>query len=379
MEKKENKEKKETIVKVEKSNSENKVIAIALVSSLVGGILGGVCTYGILNKNGIRPNPGTNVDYKIESVESAEVAIAKNATPSIVGIQVKALQQGFMGMLQEKEGSGSGIVYSNDGYIITNYHVIEDAILDNQAKISVHFAGEKEPVDATVIGGDKVTDLAVIKVEKPNLKVAKMGKSKELKVGEKAVAIGNPLGLEFAGSVTSGIVSALDRKITTDGSTYNLIQTDAAINPGNSGGALLNSKGEVIGINTIKIGSTGVEGLGFAIPIDDAIPIVQELIKNKKIKRPYIGIACFEVSETEAKKYDLPQGVMVESVEKASPAHKAGLERGDIITEVDSNKIITMDELNKIKYKKQVGETLELKVYRNKKYENIKVVLEEEQ
>lgn len=365
--------------KNQKENVNNNTIAIAIVSSLVGGIVGGVCTYGIFNKNGITPNTNQNINYKVETVQNAEVAIAKNATPSIVGIQVKALQQGFMGMLQEKEGSGSGIVYSKDGYIITNYHVIEDAMLDNQAKISVHFAGEEEPVDATIVGGDKVTDLAVIKVEKPNLLVAKMGKSKDLQVGEKAVAIGNPLGLEFAGSVTSGIVSALDRKITTDGTTYNLIQTDAAINPGNSGGALLNAKGEVIGINTIKIGSTGVEGLGFAIPIDDAVPIVEELIKSKKIKRPYIGIACFEVSESEAKLYDLPQGIMIESVEKASPADKAKLQKGDIITEVDSNTVKTMDDLNKIKYKKKVGDTLELKVFRQNKYENIKIILEEEQ
>lgn len=365
--------------KKEKKDNTNNVVAVALVSSLVGGAIGGIATFGIINKNGVNVTQKSNVKYEVKDVENAEIAIAENATPSIVGIKVTSVKEGFLGMLQKQEGSGSGIVYSKDGYVLTNYHVVEDAIKDSNSNLEVYLAGKKEALKASVIGGDKLTDLAVIKVEtKENLPVAKFGKSSNLKVGQKAVAIGNPLGLEFAGSVTSGIVSALDREITTDGSSYKLIQTDAAINPGNSGGALLNSKGEVIGINTIKIGSTGVEGLGFAIPIDDALPIVDELIKSKKVKRPYIGISCIEVNESDAKEFDIPKGVMIQNIEKGSPADKSKLQRGDIIVGVDSKDIETMDELNKIKYTKKVGDTLNLKIYRDDKYVNIDLVLVEE-
>ena len=356
----------------------NNVVAISLITSLIGGVVGGIATFGVINKNNIQIGNTNNVKYEVKGVENAEVAIAESATPSIVGIKVTALREGFLGMLQKTEGSGSGIIYSKDGYIITNYHVVEDVAKDNNSKLEVYLAGKKEPIEAKYIGGDKLTDLAVVKVESNDLKVAKFGKSGELKVGSKAVAIGNPLGLEFAGTVTSGIVSALDREITTDGSSYKLIQTDAAINPGNSGGALLNSKGEVIGINTIKIGSSGVEGLGFAIPIDDALPIVDELIKSKKVRRPYIGITCIEVSKEDAKEFDIPEGIMIQNIEKGSSADKADLQRGDIIVEVDSKEVKVMDELNKAKNAKKIGDTLKLKVFRDEKYITINLVLQEE-
>ena len=358
--------------------SKNNVIAISLVTSLIGGVVGGIATIGVINKNNVQVGNGNNVKYEIKNEDNVEIAIAESATPSIVGIKVTALKEGFLGMLQKSEGSGSGIVYSKDGYIITNYHVVEDAIKDEKSKLEVYLAGNKEPIEAKVVGGDKLTDLAVVKVESNDLNVAKFGKSSKLKVGSRAVAIGNPLGLEFAGTVTSGIVSALDREITTDGSSYKLIQTDAAINPGNSGGALLNGKGEVVGINNIKIGSTGVEGLGFAIPIDDALPIVDELIKSKKVKRPYIGISCIEVSEDDAEEFEIPEGIMIQNIDKGSSADKAKLQRGDIIVEVDSKETKKMDDLNKIKYSKKVGDTLKLKVYRDEKYINIDLVLQEE-
>lgn len=274
----------------EKRNS-TPMFIMAVVTAIIAGAIGSVLTYTILTKT--NNNNSTNTSnsnnttrINIEATDSPVVAIAKKAGPSIVGIKINAMSQTMFGSLQESSEEGSGIIYSQDGYIVTNYHVIESAIKDSSAKISVTLADSDETIEASIVGYDETTDLAVIKVEKTGLTAAEFGKSSELQVGDMAVAIGNPLGQELAGSVTVGYISALNRKITTSGRTYKLIQTDAAINPGNSGGALVNSQGQVIGINTVKIGSslsgTSVEGLGFAIPSDDAVDIINKLIKDKK-------------------------------------------------------------------------------------------------
>lgn len=260
-------------------------------------------------------------------MENPVVAIAETAGPSIVGVKVNYMSQGFFGSLKEADEEGSGIVYTEDGYIITNYHVIESAINNSTAKVTVTFANEDKEYEATIVGGDETTDLAVIKIDATGLTKATIGESSNIKVGELAVAIGNPLGQEFAGSVTVGYISAVNRKITTDGRTYKLIQTDAAINPGNSGGALVNSKGEVIGINTVKISSTETEGLGFAIPSDDAMPIIKELISNGKIVRPYIGISGVNLDETTAKMNNLVQEIYVAGVVANSPASQSGIQK----------------------------------------------------
>ena len=193
-----------------------------------------------------------------------------------------------------------------------------------------------------------------------------------------AVAIGNPLGLEFAGSVTVGYVSAVNRTITSSGSTYNLIQTDAAINSGNSGGPLVSSKGKVIGINTAKISATGVEGMGFSIPINEVLPIVEELITNKKISRPYIGITGVSIDETDAKRYSLVVGVYVQSVEIKSPAELGGLRQGDVIVEVNGTKVLSVSEINVIKNKLKAGDQITIKVYRSGEYKELKITLTEE-
>ena len=272
----------------EKRNS-TPMFIMAVVTAIIAGAIGSVLTYTILTKtnsnNSINTSNSNNntTRIKIEATDSPVVAIAKKAGPSIVGIKINAMSQTMFGSLQESSEEGSGIIYSQDGYIVTNYHVIESAIKDSSAKISVTLADSDETIEASIVGYDETTDLAVIKVEKTGLTAAEFGKSSELQVGDMAVAIGNPLGQELAGSVTVGYISALNRKITTSGRTYKLIQTDAAINPGNSGGALVNSQGQVIGINTVKIGSslsgTSVEGLGFAIPSDDAVDIINKLIR----------------------------------------------------------------------------------------------------
>ncbi|MEG0220829.1 MAG: trypsin-like peptidase domain-containing protein [Clostridia bacterium] len=353
------------------SRNNIKQIGGIILGSVLGGLVGSVITYSLISNETFKNlgNRGTNgsTEYKIQDVENPVSAIAKEVSPSIVGIKVKSVQEGFFGTLQESEGEGSGIIYSKDGYIITNYHVVEEAIKNSQSTVEVYLANDKDALSATVIGGDSVTDLAVIKVDKVEGKTfipAKLGESKEVDVGDIAVAIGNPLGLEFAGTVTGGYISGVDRTITADGRSYKLMQTDAAINAGNSGGALVNSKGEIIGINSAKINATGVEGIGFAIPIDDAKPIIEELIANKKIKRPYIGIAGIEIDKETAKRYEYPEGIYVKTVEKGSPAEQAGVKVGDIIVKVENKKISKMDELNARKFEMKIGDKLKITVSR---------------
>ena len=190
------------------------------------------------------------------------------------------------------------------------------------------------------------------------------------------MAIGNPLGMES--TVTAGIISAVNRTITSDGRNYTVIQTDAAINSGNSGGALVNSKGEVIGINTLKLSGTGIEGIGFSIPINSTKEIYEQLISNGKVKRPYIGISGRDIDEKTAKQYGLVEGVYVVSIEEFSAAEKAGIKPYDVITEVDGKKISNMDELNEIKNSHKIGDTVTLKVYRDKDYVDVELTLGEQ-
>lgn len=353
-----------------------------LFTTIIGSVIGSVLTYMVVNEKGIINNvidsdstlASTNVKYEITKTDSPVVAIAAKAGPSIVGVKVTYTTQGFFGM-QEADEEGSGIIYSEDGYIITNYHVIESAINNEKALVEVSLPNDDTKYEAKVIGGDQTTDLAVIKIDKTGLTKAELGESSKLEVGEMAVAIGNPLGEEFAGSVTVGYISALNRQITADGRTYNLIQTDAAINPGNSGGALVNSTGKIIGINTVKISVTGVEGLGFAIPIDDALPIIKELIENGKIVRPYIGVSGIDLDENTAKRNNLVQGIYVAQVLNGSPAKEAGLQRGDVIVKIEGTEVKTMEELNKVKNTKKIGDTITLTVNRNGKETDVKVKL----
>lgn len=368
-----------------KETRSNNTVAIAVVA-IVSSIIGGLITYGLLG-NKIEKSPESKTDisgssvtkYEISSVENPVVAIAETAGPAIVGVRVNYVSSGIFGALQEADEEGSGIIYTEDGYIITNYHVIESAINNSTATVTVTFANSDKEYEASIVGGDETTDLAVIKIDATGLTKANIGKSSELKVGELVVAIGNPLGQEFAGSVTVGYTSALNRKITTDGRTYKLIQTDAAINPGNSGGALVNSKGEVIGINTVKISSSDTEGLGFAIPTDDAMPIISELISNGKIVRPYIGISGLNIDDTTARINNLVKGVYVAQVVNNSPAASSGIQRGDIIVGIEGNSITTMEELNEVKNTKKIGDEITLKINRAGKEMDVKVKLDSDQ
>lgn len=373
-------EQKNTYIVNKKSTSSNNSMVLLIIIALVSGIIGGLVTTLLRDNEGgiVEKVQSTTSKYEITSTDSPVVAIAAKVSPSVVGIKVTYSYEVFRGFSTETEGEGSGIIYSEDGYIVTNYHVIEEAIDNEKAKVEVALEGSQEWIEAKIIGHDEVTDLAVIKIDKKGLQAAEFGKSADLKVGDIAVAIGNPLGSEFAGTVTSGVISALNRTVTTDGRTYELVQTDAAINTGNSGGALANSKGEVIGINTVKIVATGVEGIGFAIPSDEALPIIKELIENKKITRPSIGIGGINVTESIAKAYNMQVGIYVSEVMKDSPAEKAGFKSGDIVIKAEGKEVKTMDELNSIKYKYKVGDKFKVTVLRDSKEIELTVVLGEE-
>lgn len=359
-------------------------IVVTLIVAIICALIGSSFTYVLLEnkieniskgeENNSTSTQGTT-NIKIEGAEELGSSIAQKATPSIVGVKVKYVTQSIFGNLQEAAEEGSGIIYNTDGYIITNYHVIESAIKDSTAKVYITLANSEEEIEAEIVGGDKVTDLAVVKINKAGLTAAEFGESGKLSVGDRAFAIGNPLGQELAGSFTGGYISALNRKISTDGRTYNLIQTDAAINPGNSGGALVNSKGQVVGINTVKIASTETEGLGFAIPVDDALPIIKELIANGKIVRPYIGISGADLDERTASRNNLVKGILITQVVSNSPAAQAGLQRGDVIVAVDGKELLTMDELNEFKNTKNIGDKIKVKVYRSQKYVEVEITL----
>lgn len=314
------------------------------------------------------------------------VSVAATVKPSIVGISVEySVSSVFNRGSSTAMAEGSGVIISSDGYILTNNHVVNSAStssssyyeIEKATKVTVKLYNDDTKYEAKIIGTDEQTDLAVIKIEKTDLTAATLGDSDSVQVGEFCMAVGNALGL--GDTVTSGIVSAVNREVTdSDNNTYTAIQTDAAINSGNSGGALVNSKGEVIGINTLKISGTGVEGVGFAIPINSTKNIYEQLIQYNKVKRPYIGISGINLDEATATQYNLVVGVYVKSIEDFSAAEKAGIQVADVIIEADGTKITTMDDLNEIKNKKAIGDTLKLKIFRDGKTKDITVTLQEQ-
>lgn len=274
-------------------------------------------------------------------------------------------------------GQGTGMIIRDDGYILTNAHVVEDF---SELTVTLNDENETE-YDATLVGYDDTTDIAVIKIDATDLPTVTFGTSSGLEVGESVVVIGNPLGEEFSGSVTTGIISALDRKVEfDDGQVYTYIQTDAAINSGNSGGPLVNMSGQVIGINSAKIDSSIAEGMGFAIPIDTAVPVINDLIENGYVSgRPYIGISGESIDEQYSQYYKLPEGVHVVSIASGSPAADSDLQVDDIITAIDGTEVTSIGELNNIKNQYSPGDKVELTVYRysTKKTFTVKITLAE--
>ena len=280
---------------------------------------------------------------------------------------------GFQSETRKREatGTGTGIVMTDDGYIVTNAHCVYDEEYKAGEAVSVYVLfSDQSKQDAKIIAYDTETDIAVLKVDATGLKPATFGNSDDLRVGELVIAVGNPLGFDLFGSVTSGIVSALNRQIAINEKHMTLIQTDAAINSGNSGGPLLNSCGQVIGINSAKMsssyGSASVEGLGFAIPINEAKTIVDDLIYNGYVTgRPQIGISGVDISESYSSYLGIPMGVYVRAVSEGSAAELAGIQSGDVIIGIEDEVVTTMDELNSIKNKYKAGDTIKLKINRD--------------
>lgn len=327
----------------------------------------------------------SNENTEAAAVVTTSTTTTKNSDDIAVADMVEASSKAIVGIVNLQEqtsrystdtsaveaGSGSGVLFKvtgNEAYIVTNNHVIEGA---SEIEVSL-YNGEK--ASAQLIGADALTDLAVLKIESKNVEgTLEFGDSSTLRAGEDVIAIGNPLGLEFSRTVTQGIVSATDRTIavTTSAGEWelNVIQTDAAINPGNSGGALLNSSGQVIGINSLKISEDGVEGLGFAIPSNDVVPIVNQLIETGQISRPYMGVSLAGLEELpQMYLQEVPEtvteGAMVMQIDSSSAAAKAGLVVGDVIVSIDEVKVTNSNDLRKYLYNDlSVGDEITLKVY----------------
>ena len=333
---------------------------------------------------------GTSTNLiSLSNYSNTAVFAANKILPSIVGIEVSytTTSNSIFGFgspsTSTATATGSGIIISEDGYIVTNNHVVDTSSsnsysyydISEATSVKVKLYGSDETYDAKIVGKDSQTDLAVLKIDKTNLTAAEFADSDQAVVGEFVMAVGSPLGLDT--TVTTGIISAVNREVESEGTKYVCIQTDAAINSGNSGGALVNSDGKVIGINTLKLSGSGVEGIGFAIPINSTLDVISQLKDHNKVLRPYIGISGIDLDDSTAKRYNLVLGVYVKTVQSFSPAEKAGLQSGDVIIQADGKDIKTMDELNEIKNSHKIGDTMTLKVNRSGQEKEVTVTLEE--
>ena len=352
-----------------------KFIATALIAGIISGSVSGGGVYYLmrnssLNNKVVSQNPQTfSTSDEALSVSEAFDKVA----PAVVIVSVSGVID-YSGIIpQETEGIGSGFIINEEGYILTNYHVIKGA-----QEVSVTLSDGTE-AKAKVVNYDENQDVAMIKINDENVKVpavVELGDSDALRPGEEVLAIGTPLSKDFNQTVTSGIISAVSRNVqTSSGVTLNLLQTDAAINPGNSGGPLVNTKGEVIGINTMKIASDEVEGIGFSIPINEIKDRIEAL--SKPILN--LGISIREVTEDLAKQYKMEEGLYIVNVTEFSPAEKAGLKGGDVIVKFDGKRIKTFDELKEIRDTKNEGDIVSVEVIRDGENKTFNVQLEAKQ
>lgn len=335
-------------------------------------------------------NPPPETTHVNVNVTTQITDVVEKVSPAVVGVTNIQLQADFWEQQGGNQvGTGSGVIYKIENgyaYVVTNHHVIEGA-----DSVEVVLSDETN-IEAELLGSDIFSDLAVLRMEDTHVdKTIEMGSSDLLKVGEPAIAIGNPLGHMFSGTVTQGVISGTQRTIPVDINQdgradwqAEVVQTDAAINPGNSGGALINIEGQLIGINSMKINEASVEGIGFAIPIDAARPIIQELEETGEVTRAYLGVEIYSLDEVPAVEWsrtlNLPEevegGIYIWSVEPFSPADKGGLKRLDVITELDGEEVIDTIDLRKILYQeKKVGDTMEITFYRNGEKQTATVTL----
>ena len=379
-----------------RKNNFLKITTYAAVFGLIGGMSFEGTTYisnKYINKSSVESSKTTSKSIEKTSTLSSTSTntsssdgvsgVSESVLPSIVAIDVKTTQTStdVFGRTYEQDasGSGSGIIVAQDSkniYIATNNHVVADA-----SSVSVTF-NDKSVYSATVKGTDSDSDLAVVEVPLSklsadtlsNIKVATLGDSDKVKVGAQAIAIGNALG--YGTSVTVGYISAKDREVSGEDNTMKLLQTDAAINPGNSGGALVDSSGAVIGINSSKYADTSVEGMGFAIPINTAIPIINDIVKAQTVsedEQAYLGIKGTNVTSEYAQYYNLPEGIYVSSVTSGSPADKAGIKKGDVIVKYKGKAVTTMDGLQEKMALCKAGDKAEITVKRadNGEYKSV--------
>lgn len=375
----------DNIEKKKESFSFKKIIILVIIASLIGGVAVGFGSeffkqnFLVKEDNEVNQNDKStqNSNVKKELVlakdEMNTVEIVEKIGPSVVGITSKIKYQDWFNNVRTSEGSGSGVIFKKTDdkiYILTNNHVVKNA---DELLVEIQ---KDNFVKAKLIGTDSMSDLAVISIENKSdfdlIKAIDLGDSQILKPGQKVIAIGNPLG--YNNTVTVGVISALNRKISPN-DNFPLIQTDAAINPGNSGGALLDSKGKLIGINTAKISETSVEGIGFAIPINKAKPILDEIIKKGYVSRPYIGIVGVDVDENTSDLYEIPIGIYVKQIAKGSGAYYSNLKPGDIIIGFNDKSIKDLQNLTKEIKKHEVGESITLTVIReeNDKKEKLEI------
>ncbi|WP_226569696.1 S1C family serine protease [Bacillus stratosphericus] len=388
---------------------------LGLFKPFAGGIVGGALAFGVYI---VTPYAQHSVDNTANESSTKTEAVQTTSSPSSISNMVENVSPAIVGITNyqtqnqtttdfedfntpfdeskqnqnkssqgEATGTGSGVIFKKSGskaYILTNNHVIEGA---NKLTVSLH---DGKTVEGKLVGADPLTDLAVVEINSRHVtKVAELGDSSSLRAGETVIAIGNPLGEDLSRTVTQGIVSGVDRTVSMNTSagesSINVIQTDAAINPGNSGGPLLTTDGKVVGITSMKISETGVEGIGFALPINDVKPIGQQLLTNGKIERPYIGISMLDLEQVPdvyqketlgLKSSQVDKGVYVKEVAAGSPAAKAGLKSEDVITAINGKQVKTGSELRYGLYTNaKVGDTVKITLVRNGKEETKQVTL----
>ena len=317
-----------------------------------------------------KPESGAKIS---DARNTPAVRVARTVGPAVVGITNKAVAHDVFNRAFATEGVGSGVIFKSDGFIITNNHVIAGA-----SEIIVSLS-DGNTINGTLIGADEMTDIAVVKVDAKDLPVAQLGNSDEVVVGEPAIAIGNPMGLEFQGSVTVGVISALNRTLDLNDRRVKLFQTDAAISPGNSGGALVNADGEVIGINSAKLATTGVEGMGFAIPINTVKTVVNELMDKGYVARPFLGVTIFDKPTAARYGYQLSidKGVYIFQVAIDSPAGRADFQRGDIILSIDGKEVNSVTDVRNEVAAHKVGDKVKVLLDRDGKQVTVEVTLEE--
>lgn len=382
-----------------KNNGWVKAVALLLIGAIIGGATGGVVGAKVGGSNTIQavstPRNTDEITYD-ESGNMTVSSIAAEATPAVVSVYNMTTQSaygGFFGFGQQQQegdsgsetaqGYGSGVLISADGMIVTNYHVIEGA---DSVVVTTE---DGTQYDAEVLGADSNLDLAVLKIDGKDMPYLDFADSDQVQVGDMAVAIGNPLGSEFANTVTDGIVSGIDREISSENGDIGYIQTNAAINNGNSGGALLNGQAQLIGINSLKVSSSGmmsnVEGMGFAIPSNTVLEFVNSVKDGKNTntstKKAWVGISGYSLDEDLANQVGVDQtsGILVASVTNGGPAYEAGIRMGDVITAADGSTVTSFEDLSKLLGSKKPGDTITLTVERSGQSSDVQVTLGEQQ